>query len=60
MKSQKIRTTKVIILHEPFSWPLTPFGIYELLENGAIGRELARARSRIEALKIIRQEGWVY
>jgi len=50
---------KVVILNEPFSYPLMPFGVYEVI-NGVPVRELARAHSYTEAVKIVKREGWLY
>jgi hypothetical protein len=60
MVSRTTPRTRVVILHEPFSFPQMPFGIYELTPSGLPGSELARTRSREEALRLIRQMGWIY
>jgi len=50
---------KVTILYEPFGYPKMPYGIYELT-NEVPTRELARTRTKEEALQIVRKEGWLY
>jgi hypothetical protein len=60
MASRTTPRTYVVIIHEPFGFPQMPFGIYELTPSGLPGRELARARSREEALRLIRRMGWIY
>jgi len=56
--------TKVIILNEPFGYPKTPIGIYELIQTSTgelvPGQELARAKTKEEALNIIKRMGWAY
>jgi hypothetical protein len=53
---------RVSIIYEPFEHPEMPFGIYELvsMQNGweTYGQELARARSREEAIQLARRFGW--
>jgi hypothetical protein len=56
-RTRKIRAT---ILNEPFSYPLAPFGVYEITPDGRILRELTRCRTYREALRTIRQFGWIY
>jgi hypothetical protein len=59
----RTQRTHVTILYEPFTWPLSPYGIYELSLTSAgllPSRELARARTREEALRLIQRMGWEY
>ncbi len=59
MKSTRTKI-KVTILNEPFSYPLMPFGIYEINEDGVPIRELGRFKTYKEAVKVIKREGWIY
>ncbi len=55
-----MKSIRVVVHYEPFAHPQSPFVIYEINEAGLPVRELGRYRSRAEAIRVIRREGWIY